>query len=131
LAEAGVEETWFRQTQYMTAITKCYPGRANNGSGDRVPSRVEQNLCRPFLEAEISFVDPELVIPVGRLAINLYYAKNLSLKEIIGSQKQVEGRWVVPLPHPSGASRWHQSQENQQLISQAVRWIGDQINRLF
>ncbi len=123
LAEAGIEENWFRQTQYMTSITKCYPGRARSGSGDRVPSRKEQELCRPHLDEEISLVDPALIIPVGRLSINKFFPKDLPLDEVIGTEKSINGRWVIPLPHPSGASRWHQSEANRQRISQAIEHI--------
>ena len=131
LAEAGIEEAWFRATQYMTAVTKCYPGRANGGSGDRVPSRVEQSLCRPFLEREIALVNPQLIIPVGRLAINLFYPAGKKLTEIIGSERQVNGRWIVPLPHSSGASRWHQTEANRALIHQAIQRIRGHFQRLF
>ena len=131
LADAGIEETWFRRTQYMTSVTKCYPGRAKSGSGDRAPSRKEQMLCRPFLEAEIALVDPELILPVGRLAINMFYPQKARLSEIIGTEKQVEGRWVVPLPHPSGASRWHQSEANRALVRQAVARIAAHMARMF
>ena len=130
LAQAGLEEEWFRTTQYMTSVTKCYPGRAASGSGDRVPSRREQALCRPYLEREIELVDPQVIIPIGRLAINLYYPPKLVLREIIGTQHNVEGRWVIPLPHSSGASRWHQIEENRVLIGQAIALIKDQFNRL-
>jgi uracil-DNA glycosylase len=44
LADTGIEEKWYRSSQYMTSVTKCYPGRVKSGSGDRVPTRVEQNL---------------------------------------------------------------------------------------
>ncbi len=131
LAGAGIGEAWFRSTQYMTAVTKCYPGRAKGGSGDRVPSRAEQKLCRPFLDREIELIDPALIIPVGRLAINLFYPKSAKLTEIIGTQKQVDGRWIVPLPHSSGASRWHQTAENRALIAQAVALIGEHYRHLF
>ena len=120
LAKAGIEETWFRETQYMTSVTKCYPGRAKNGSGDRVPSKAEQNLCRPYLDAELKLVDPALIIPIGRLAISLFFPSKLALSEIIGTEKEVEGRWVIPFPHPSGASRWHQIESNRALIDQAI-----------
>jgi uracil-DNA glycosylase len=120
LKRAGIEETWFRKTQYMTSVTKCYPGRAKNGSGDRVPSRVEQKLCRPYLDAELALVDPVLILPIGRLAISLFYPQKMPLSEIIGTEKAVEGRWVVPFPHPSGASRWHQIEANRALIDQAI-----------
>jgi len=123
LGEAGLEETWFRSTQYMSSVTKCYPGRTNASSGDRVPSKVEQQLCLPYLRQEIELIDPGLIIPIGRLAINLYYDKKLPLNQIIGTEKQVDGRWVVPLPHPSGASRWHQTEANRALVKKAIDLI--------
>ena len=131
LAEAGIDESWFRATQYMTSVTKCYPGRAHSGSGDRVPSRAEQRLCRPYLDEEIALLDPALILPVGRLAISLFYPVELPLEEMIGTQKQVDGRWVVPLPHPSGASRWHQIEENRAHVRQAVGLIAGHVERIF
>lgn len=131
LADAGIDETWFRSTQYMTSITKCYPGRARAGSGDRVPSRKEQELCRLHLDEEISLVDPAVIIPVGRLSISRFFSKDMTLDEIIGSEKCVEGRWIIPLPHPSGASRWHQSEDNRQRIARAVEHIGRRYHQIF
>lgn len=131
LAEAGIEETWFRSTQYMTSVTKCYPGRAASGSGDRVPSREEQAFCRPYLDKEIELVNPALIIPIGRLAINLFYPKGLKLTDIIGTQKEVDSHWVVPLPHSSGASRWHQIEANRELIQKAVELIGQHVVDIF
>lgn len=129
LKEAGIDESWFRGTQYMTAVTKCYPGHSKAGSGDRVPSRAEQRLCKPYLDEEIALIGPSLIIPVGRLAIGLFYSNNHPLNRIIGTQKQVNGRWVVPLPHPSGASRWHQSETNRTLIRRAVALIGEHVTQ--
>lgn len=131
LGEAGVEEGWFRQTQYMTSVTKCYPGRNASGNGDRVPSSVEQRLCRPYLDEEIFLINPRLILAVGRLAIRLFYPHPLPLEEVIGTQRLVEGRWIVPLPHPSGASRWHQKPENRALITQAIGLIREHIQDIF
>lgn len=131
LDEAGISEDWFRATQYMTSVTKCYPGRVNSGSGDRVPSRAEQSLCRPYLDSEIELVDPYLIIPIGRLAINLYFPSRLSLADIIGGEKQVDGRWIVPLPHPSGASRWHQIEANRARVRSAVALIRSHYRQLY
>lgn len=131
LAGAGIQEGWFRATQYMTAVTKCYPGRASNGSGDRVPSQAEQTLCRPFLDEEIRLVNPDLILPVGRLAINLYFPNSLPLTKIIGTQREIHGRWVVPLPHPSGASRWHQIESNRALIGDAVELVQGHFRQLY
>jgi uracil-DNA glycosylase len=131
LIKAGIEEDWFRSTQYMTSVTKCYPGRQLSGSGDRVPSKKEQQLCRAYLDQEILLVNPRVIIPIGRLAINLFYSKDLKLNEIIGTQKEVNGHWIIPLPHSSGASRWHQIEENRKLIDRAIGLICEHRERLF
>ena len=131
LAQADIDETWFRSTQYMTSVTKCYPGRAKGGSGDRVPSRAEQALCRPFFDQELELVNSQLIIPIGRLAISLFFPPKNKLIEIIGTQIQVEGRWIVPLPHSSGASRWHQTESNRELIQQAIGLIRERYKRIF
>jgi len=131
LEGAGIEEDWFRSTQYMTSVTKCYPGRQSSGSGDRVPSKTERDLCRAYLEQEIELVDPEVIIPIGRLAINLYFPTRLNLTEIVGREISEQGRRIIPLPHSSGASRWHQKKSNRDLIDRAVSLIGKHRQRLF
>lgn len=148
LGAAGWAEDDFRARHYMTSVTKCYPGRSSTGKGDRVPTRAEQAHCRPFLDQEMALVNPCLIIPVGGLAIKLFYPSRLRLDQIIGCaayfppdtpqnpvtfnlkkaqrfdqfdpQLSREGRWLVPLPHPSGASLWPNKPQNQALISRAT-----------
>ena len=131
LKQAGIEEDWFRSTQYMSSVTKCYPGRQISGNGDRVPSRREQELCRPYLDWEITLVDALVIIPIGRLAINLFFPTKLKLSEIIGTQLEKHGRWIIPLPHSSGASRWHQIEENRRLIKKAIDLIKNHRDGIF
>ena len=126
LTEAGFDEAEFRAKMCMTAITKCYPGRSKGGHGDRVPSKEEQTLCRPWLEREIANVNPKLIIPIGRLAIGLFFDTSLPLENIIGTQIERDGRVIIPLPHPSGASTWPQKLENQARLKKAIRLIGKQ-----
>ncbi len=162
LADAGWDEAEFRASAYMTAITKCYPGRSDNGKGDRVATPFEQALCRPWLEQELRLVNPRLLILVGGLAIKQLFPPSTRLDEIIGtaayfppealvgnllnfdlSQAKIvtsdelrvmreEGalltrhsRFVVPLPHPSGASLWPNKPENQALIARAMALLGE------
>ena len=131
LGRAGIDEAWFRSTQYMTSVTKCFPGKAKTGAGDRVPSPAEQVLCRPYLDEEIALVDAELIIPIGNLAIGIFYPEKPKLSELIGTQKMEGGRWIVPLPHPSGASRWTQTAENRTLIEKAIGLIGGHYVRIY
>lgn len=120
LAEAGFQEATFRATQYMTSVTKCFPGKAPSGAGDRKPTAGEIDACLPFLQAQVSLIDPRLVIPVGRLAIDVFFPDRPALEAVVGTRRKLDGRVYIPLPHPSGASRWHQSERNRARITRAI-----------
>jgi uracil-DNA glycosylase len=130
LAQAGFDETAFRATQYMTSVTKCFPGKAGAGGGDRRPSAIEIEACLPFLEQQLALVRPRLVIPVGKLAIDVFFPDRPSLEQLVGTRHDRDGRVVIPLPHPSGASRWHQIPANRKRIQRAIRLIGEERLRL-
>jgi len=120
LAQAGWEEAEFRTTQYMSAVTKCYPGKGSGGKGDRVPTRSEQKLCAPYLERELALVRPRVIIPVGGLAVRRFLGP-VRLAAVVGhSVRDEAGRWIVPLPHPSGASLWLNRPENRERVDQAL-----------
>jgi uracil-DNA glycosylase len=127
LGEAGFEEDDFRSRYYMTAVTKCYPGKHAGGKGDRRPTRAEQKLCRPFLEREMALVQPRVILAVGSLAIETLLGRRLRLDEAVGRVFEVEGRQVVPLPHPSGASLWPNRQENQARLARALALLGEEV----
>jgi uracil-DNA glycosylase len=125
LAQAGFDEAEFRATQAMTAITKCYPGPHPAGRGDRVPSRPEQTLCAPWLAQELALINPRVLIPVGGLAIDRFTGNGrsfaaLRMTDLIGERFERDGRIVVPLPHPSGASQWLNVPENKIRLERAL-----------
>jgi len=125
LAEAGFDEAAFRASYYMTAVTKCYPGKHPRGKGDRKPSRAEQRLCRPFLDRELALVKPRLLLAVGGLAIETLLGRPILLEEAVGHLFEVDGRWILPLPHSSGASLWTNLPENQTRLQQALALLRD------
>jgi uracil-DNA glycosylase family 4 len=127
LAVAGLEEGDFRRNYYMTAVTKCYPGKQAGGKGDRRPTRAEQRLCRPFLEQEIALVQPRMMLAVGGLAIETLLGRPLRLADAIGRVFEVDGRWVLPLPHPSGASLWPNKPENQARLERALALLSQEL----
>ncbi len=128
LARAGIDEQTAREIIYISAVTRCYPGAHPSGRGDRVPNRQEQASCAGWLETELRIVKPEVLIPVGRLAIERFLP-DIPLSELIGTKRTVEhagGRsLVIPLPHPSGASSWIHESDNKVLLEKAIELIGE------
>jgi len=123
LGVAGVDEETAREKIYISAVTRCYPGPSPSGRGDRVPSAREQELCERWLADELRLIRPTLLIPVGRLAIDLFLPKR-PLDSVIGREHSVEHRGgrslAIPLPHPSGASSWIHMPGNMALLDRAL-----------
>ncbi len=126
-ASIGINEDQFRQLAYMAAVCRCFPGKSTGG-GDRVPSDSEIDACGKWIEREFQILQPELVIPVGKLAISQIFEKAL-LTDLVGQQFSMEvygkKRDVIPLPHPSGASTWFKRDPGKSLLHQALKLLSE------
>jgi len=120
----GVDEARFRERVYIAAVARCFPGKASGG-GDRRPDADEVSRCETWLEREVALLDPELVVPVGTLAIERVLGRKTPLADVVGTIERV--RWhgrdvdVIALPHPSGASPWHKMAPGKALLSRGLR----------
>lgn len=131
LAQAGFDEAEFRATQAMTAITLCYPGPHPSGRGDRVPTRAEQAICAPWLEAALALIQPKVLILIGGLAIARFLGNHKTMTDLIGERFELDGgaggasAIIVPLPHPSGASQWFNVPANKVRLARALEILAE------
>lgn len=98
----GIGEETFRTKVNMSAVCRCFPGKAK--SGDR---------------------KPELIIPIGKLAIDqLFEMGKYKLEDVVGQRFTREFHGVnvdwIPLPHPSGLNVWNHTEIGKKLIEQAL-----------
>ena len=124
-----VLETWLQRagypagalhTQiYLSALTKCYPGKSVRSGGDRKPSPAELALCRPFLQQELELIRPRAVLLVGGMAIQAFLG-SARLDGVVGTSYERNGLILLPLPHPSGVSRWLNRPEHQEMLSRSL-----------
>ncbi|HVB53103.1 MAG TPA: uracil-DNA glycosylase family protein [Candidatus Acidoferrales bacterium] len=138
LAEAGLgDEENVRGRVYLTSITKCFPGPSPSGSGDRRPTPTEVELCRGHLENQLAILQPWLILAVGQMALERFLGQlpmHLAVGRIFGAggdelspkeaQSPASRPLVLPLPHPSGASRWLNLPEHRRLLAQALTVLG-------
>jgi uracil-DNA glycosylase len=121
----GWTEDEVRDRIYFAAVCRCFPGKREEG-GDRVPAPEEIAACADWLEREFRLLRPELVLPVGKLAIGQLLGAR-PLAETIGQSFPVTFRGFeaecIPLPHPSGASPWHRMEPGKTLLGQALARI--------
>jgi uracil-DNA glycosylase len=118
----GLDEDAFYETFYCAAVTRCYPGRALSGRGDRTPTRTEQTLCAAWRDAELRILRPALVVTVGGLATRALLGLD-GLTECVGRRFELGGAPAVPLPHPSGASGWLNDPANRTRLTRAIELV--------
>jgi uracil-DNA glycosylase len=124
-----MDEEEFYATFYCASVTRCYPGRAPGGGGDRTPTAREQELCAFWREWELKLLRPGLIVAVGGLATRRLL-RLTRLDECIGERFELDEAVVVPLPHPSGVSRWLNEPANRGRVEKAVELVQGELVRL-
>jgi uracil-DNA glycosylase len=129
MARAGFADAEeFRRETYIAALMRCFPGRNPKGSGDlRPPPRGIAN-CAHWLDAELAMLRPRIIIPVGQLAIARFLGAGpleARVGEAFGTRPV-----VIPLPHPSGQSRWLNDTANRERLARALALISEWRRRI-
>jgi uracil-DNA glycosylase len=124
-----LEEEEFYATFFCASVTRCYPGRAPSGRGDRTPTPSERELCAFWREWELELLRPQLIVPVGGLAIRALLGIS-GLADCIGRRYELDDAVAVPLPHPSGASSWLNVPANRELTARAAALVKAELARL-
>jgi uracil-DNA glycosylase family 4 len=122
MVQAGFESAGeFRRLTYISALMRCFPGRNASGTGDLRPPPAAIANCAHWLDAELRLLKPEVLIPVGQMAIERFLGPG-RLEERVGKRFGT-GPVTVPLPHPSGQSRWLNDSANRQRLAAALQLI--------
>jgi uracil-DNA glycosylase len=117
------------ETFYCASVTRCYPGRAASGRGDRTPASREQELCAFWRGWELELLRPDLIVTVGGLALRRMLGIG-TLTKAIGKSYLHEGAIVIPLPHPSGASGWLNDPANRARLGKGLMHVRRELARL-
>jgi len=80
---------------YICNIVKCRP------PGNRRPTPLEIEACRPWLQEQIRLVDPLVVLLAGATALEGILGVKGGITRLRGQWREWEGRWLMPIFHPS------------------------------
>jgi len=112
----------FRRLTYIAALMRCFPGRNRAGNGDLKPPPKAVANCAHWLDAELQILKPKVLILVGQLAIARFLGPG-PLEDRVGRQFG-ERPVMIPLPHPSGQSRWLNDPHNRERLASALATVG-------
>lgn len=89
-----------REQVYIANVVKCRP------PGNRDPQPLEIETCRPFLEAQLSFIEPAVVVTLGNFATKLLLDTKVGITKLRGAEyPQGNGVIIIPTLHPSAVLR--------------------------
>ena len=89
---------WKREDVYISNIVKRRPP----DNRDPLPEEIE--AYKPYLMRQIEIIDPKIIVPLGRFAMN-YFLPDAKITRDQGRVFRVDGRLVVPILHPAAALR--------------------------
>lgn len=113
----------FRRLTYIAALMRCFPGRNKSDTGDLPPPRRGIANCAHWIDEELALLRPKVIIAVGQLAITRLLGPG-SLEERVGNVYG-DRPVIVPLPHPSGQSRWLNDALNRERLARALAHVAE------
>jgi uracil-DNA glycosylase len=96
---AGIGLT--RDEVYIANVVKCRP------PGNRDPEPIEIETCRPYLEAQLGFLAPVVVVTLGNFATKLLLDTKDGITKIRGREFPYRdgAATLIPTLHPSAVLR--------------------------
>lgn len=88
-----------RTNVYIANIVKCRP--PNN----RDPEEDEQDACIGYLREQIAFVNPKIIICLGRVAAKRIMRPDFKITQSHGDWMCIDGVWHMAMYHPSALLR--------------------------
>jgi uracil-DNA glycosylase len=135
----GSGENEIREIIYFSAVARCFPGKSPSGSGDRPPSPQEIENCSEHLAAEVQALQPKLILAVGKSAIaevlkEQGFSMTSKLNDVVGKKYRTRFHGalvdVIPLPHPSGVSRWPQTEPGKTKLAEALKLLSAEFKKM-
>jgi len=84
-----------REEVFIANIVKCRP------PGNRVPSPEEMIACTPYLKAQIALIRPQVIVALGKTAVEGLLHERVAITRMRGTWKSYEGIDLMPTFHPA------------------------------
>ena len=93
LRDIGLE----RAEVFIANVNRCRP------PGNRDPNAAEIAACSPYLRAQLHIIQPRVVCPLGRFALEVLVDPRLQVSKVHGQPIERAGILFIPLYHPAAA----------------------------
>ena len=86
---------------YIANILKCRPNMPQGSSGNRAPTPVEMQTCRPYLIEQINIIQPKVLVALGAVAVEGLLGTRGTMRELRGRWHSYSGTPLMITYHPA------------------------------
>ena len=90
-----------RQEVYIANILKCRPDTSPGSFGNRPPTPLEMQTCRPYLVEQIDIIQPEVLVALGAVAVEGLLGTRGTMRELRGRWHSYNGTPLMITYHPA------------------------------
>jgi uracil-DNA glycosylase len=125
LHSIGYTDADIKERCYFYALIDIFPGASKSGHLSPTPEQIATH--RPALQAALRQIQPDIIIPVGKMAISeIFGQKDVALTDVVGKQFSINPFdslshpiICIPFSHPSGRSTWNHLHKN--LVTESLQ----------
>jgi DNA polymerase len=86
---------------YIANILKCRPDVPRGASGNRPPTPLEMETCRPYLIEQIDIIQPKILVALGAVAVEGLLGARGAMRELRGRWHSYNGMPLMITYHPA------------------------------
>ena len=90
-----------RADVYIANILKCRPDMPPGSSGNRPPTPIEMQTCRPYLMEQIDLIQPKVLVALGAAAVEGLLGTRGTMRELRGRWHSYNGMPLMITYHPA------------------------------
>jgi uracil-DNA glycosylase len=90
-----------REDVYIANILKCRPDMPRGSFGNRTPTPLEMQTCRPYLIKQIEIIQPKVLVALGAVAVEGLLGTRGTMRELRGRWHSYQGTPLMITYHPA------------------------------
>jgi len=90
-----------REDVYIANILKCRPDTPAGAFGNRAPTPIEMQTCRPYLVEQIEIIQPKVLVALGAVAVEGLLGMRGTMRELRGHWHAYNGIPLMITYHPA------------------------------
>jgi DNA polymerase len=104
-----------REDVYIANILKCRPDMPRGSFGNRAPTALEMQTCRPYLVEQIDIIHPKVLVALGAVAVEGMLGTRGTMRDLRGRWHSYNGTPLMITYHPAYLLRNQASSEKRKV----------------